>query len=150
MAYFPLFFDIEAKKILVVGGGNIATRRTEVLLEFGAAITVVSQDLSEKMVAWQKEGKLNIKKKAFAKEDIYGMELVLSATNCSETEQMVYQLCKASGILVNLASDRTKCDFYFPAVIKNEDMVIGLTSGGIDHHAVKRMAGELRELLQNR
>ena len=42
MAYFPFFMDIEKKKALIVGGGNVAQRKVEKLLPFGCSMTIIS------------------------------------------------------------------------------------------------------------
>ena len=50
MAYFPLFVNLEGRRVLVVGGGKIAARRIRTLLEFGCEITVVAPEVGEELL----------------------------------------------------------------------------------------------------
>jgi len=46
-SFFPLFIDMSGKKVLIIGGGNVAERRVKVLVSFNADITVISPDITE-------------------------------------------------------------------------------------------------------
>ena len=70
------------------------------------------------------------KEKAYDREDLYDTDLVLSATNNEKVNNDVYSACKCLGISVNTASNRMKCDFYFPSILQKEETVIGLNSAG--------------------
>ena len=77
-----------------------------------------------------KEGRLVWKEKEYDREDLYDADLVLSATNNEKVNNDVYSACKCLGISVNTASNRMKCDFYFPSILQKEETVIGLNSAG--------------------
>lgn len=156
--YLPLFLEMTGKKFLVFGAGKIAARRTEVLLHFGASITIVSPEISEEMQAVidrfeaEKEpdaqGRVcEIVKAAYkpgsVRED---MDYVLAVTNDDKVNEGIFRECRHREIPVNVASDQTKCDFYFPAVVETEDVIIGLTSGGRNHEKVRQMAQQIREM----
>ena len=49
ITYFPLFFNMEDREIRVFGGGNIATRRVKMLLEFGAKVSVAAPQITEEL-----------------------------------------------------------------------------------------------------
>ena len=148
MAYFPLFIEMEGRNVLVVGAGTIATRRIVSLLEFGASLTVVAQIPSEKVLCLAKEDRLQLYNRAFQIDDVTGMDLVFSATNNPDTETLVYEICKTMCIPVNIASNRKLCDVYFPGLVRQDEIVIGLTSGGTDHSLVKRTTEKLKEFLK--
>lgn len=149
MAYFPLFIEMEGKEILMVGAGRIATRRILLLLEFGASLTVVAKWQTDEILKLASEKRLKLYKRVFEKTDVEGMDFVFTATDVAETENEVYEVCKQKGILVNLASDQKRCDFYFPGVVRQESLVIGVTSGGTDHALVKKTMKRLKEFLTN-
>ena len=67
--YFPLFIDISKKNILIVGAGEIAYRRTKVLVEFNAKIKIVACEIDEKFLSLEKERKayLDMEKRKFRK-----------------------------------------------------------------------------------
>lgn len=128
--YFPMFVDLTQKKVTVIGAGNIAKRRIETLLSFAGTIEVIAPDACEEIKKLAKEDRLVWKEKEYDREDLYDADLVLSATNNEKVNNDVYSACKCLGISVNTASNRMKCDFYFPSILQKEETVIGLNSAG--------------------
>ena len=128
--YFPMVVDLTQKKVTVIGAGNIAKRRIETLLSFAGTIEVIAPDACERIKELAKEGRLVWKEKEYDREDLYDADLVLSVTDNEKVNNDVYSACKCLGILVNTASNRMKCDFYFPSIIQKEETVIGLNSAG--------------------
>ena len=55
--------------------------------------------------------------------------------------------CKRRHILVNVCSDRFKCDFHFPGVVMKENMVVGVSAGGKDHRRVKQLRARIERLM---
>ena len=113
-AFFPLFVDISEKKIVVIGGGAIATRRVKTLLPFEPQIVVVAPEVTEELEELEKEEKITIFHRKYQREDIYDAWMVLAATNDSELNNGIYSVAKCLGALVNVASNQGKCDFHFP------------------------------------
>lgn len=137
--YFPLFIDLSKKKILVVGAGKIALRRIATLLPFveKKGITVVAPVCCEGLYKLQNSGEIHIEEKFFEEMDLEGKDLVLAITNDNELNQKIGQWCNQRGILVNVASEKELCDFYFPGIIAQDEMVIGITANGKDHKKAK-------------
>ena len=79
--------------------------------------------------------------------------MVLAATDDKELNQKIAQECRKketeSGkrILLSVASDRELCDFYFPSVIKQDDIVVGINSGGKDPGKVKRVREKIEGVI---
>ena len=138
-AYFPLFIDLTRKKILVAGGGAIALRRVRTLLRFGADIHVIAPELCEEMERLEKEKKITSKHREYRSSDIDGMQIVLAATDDRAVNRRIREDCQSAGIMVNVADDRSLCDFYFPSVVMTDDAVIGISGDGSDHAGVKEM-----------
>lgn len=146
--YFPLFVDLSRKNILVVGGGNIAKRRIETLAQFTERLTVVSPEMHPALAALEDSGKLNVLRRRFQPEDVEGMELVCAATNDPAANEAVRRACAARGIPVNVSSDKSASDFYFPGIARRENVVIGVTASGKDHAEAKRVTERARALLK--
>lgn len=136
--YFPFFIDISEKKIVVVGAGKIASRRILTLSEFTRNIKVVALHCADSVRKLAEEGKVQIREKAYERDDIYGADIVIAGTDDSELNNEIYSVCKCLGILVNVISDRTKCDFHFPGIVKRDSLVAGVNAGGQDHKMAKR------------
>lgn len=153
MRYFPMFIDIEGKHILVVGAGKIALRRVQTLLQFRARIKVIAKEIpKEQKEAFHllvSEGKIVLEEKAFEESDLTeAFFLVLAATNVKKLNHEICMLCRKRKILANTATDRTDCDFYFPAVAVQEELVVGITGDGSDHRKVAETAARIRKVLE--
>lgn len=153
MSYFPMFIDIEGKHILVVGAGKIALRRVQTLLQFRARIKVIAKEIpKEQKEAFHllvSEGKIVLEEKAFEESDLTeALFLVLAATNVKKLNHEICTLCRKRKILANTATDRTDCDFYFPAVAVQEELVVGITGDGSDHRKVAETAARIRKVLE--
>lgn len=153
MSYFPMFIDIEGKHILVVGAGKIALRRVQALLQFRARIKVIAKEIpKEQKEAFHllvSEGKIVLEEKAFEESDLTeALFLVLAATNVKKLNHEICMLCRKRKILANTATDRTDCDFYFPAVAVQEELVVGITGDGSDHRKVAETAARIRKVLE--
>ena len=153
MSYFPMFIDIEGKHILVVGAGKIALRRVQTLLQFRARIKVIAKEIpKEQKEAFHllvSEGKIVLEEKAFEESDLTeAFFLVLAATNVKKLNHEICMLCRKRKILANTATDRTTCDFYFPAVAVQEELVVGITGDGSDHRKVAETAARIRKVLE--
>lgn len=153
MSYFPMFIDIEGKHILVVGAGKIALRRVQILLQFRACIKVIAKEIpKEQKEAFHllvSEGKIVLEEKAFEESDLTeAFFLVLAATNVKKLNHEICMLCRKRKILANTATDRTDCDFYFPAVAVQEELVVGITGDGSDHRKVAETAARIRKVLE--
>lgn len=145
-AFFPIFINMKEKRCILYGGGAIAARRAEGLLRFGAMVTVVSPRFGEGM----HQLKQMYHQKLFLKEGSYQpgiseADFVFSCTDDKEADRRIYQECKERGIPVNIASDQSLCDFLFPALAEQGEIVIGISSGGRDHRKVRQFAKRLRE-----
>ncbi len=150
-AKFPYFRDISGWQVLVFGGGHIAERRVGTLLDFGPSICVVSPSLSSSLTEWWRAGEIAWEQARYAPERISDREqiqMVLAATDDPAVNTAIFQICRERGIRVNNASNQEECDFFFPAVVRDGDLILGVTSGGSNHGRVRRVAAALRKLVK--
>lgn len=127
MSYFPMFIELEHAPCLIVGGGRIALRKVEVLLDFGASITVVANDIMEEILSIKAVRSV---KKDFEPEDLAGMFLVVAATDDKELNHKIASVCRKQKIPVNAVDQIEDCSFIFPAYLKNGEVVSAFSSGG--------------------
>ena len=145
--YFPMFVDISHKKVVVVGAGTIAKRRIRTLVDFTENLTVIAPEVYPELLVLQSQGMILILKKQYQREDIYDADLVIAATNDHQTNEDIYSVCKCMGITVNVCSDKNKCDFYFPGIVRKDNLVVGITASGNNHKAARETSDRIRELL---
>lgn len=146
--YFPMFFCLSGRSVLVVGAGKIGSRRIKTLLSFGARVQAVAPEGSEEMetmaAAGAQSGKLVWERRSFRPSDLDGKFIVVAAADQAEVNDRIAALCRRQGILVNHAGDRKQCDFYFPGIAREGNLVIGVCASGEDHRLVRETAAALR------
>lgn len=130
MDYIPLFLSLKQQPCLVVGAGEIAARKIELLSRAGANITVVASEIGESVAAIRDGYPLNIKQKAFADSDLDGMRLVVSATNDRTANMAIAEAAKQRSLLVNVVDNPDLCNFIFPAIVDRSPVIAAISSGG--------------------
>jgi siroheme synthase-like protein len=124
--FFPVFIDLTNRLVLVVGGGLVAERKVEGLIEAGARVKLVSPEATAKLAQSVAEWK----QRAFEEADIDGAVLVISATDDPAVQQRVAQAARQRGVLVNTADQPALCDFIVPAVVRQDDVVAAISTSG--------------------
>ncbi len=147
-AFFPLFVDLSDYHVVFVGGGTIAMRRIRTLLPFVDNIVVYAPDFSPELDRFAMDGAIELVRKPYDPSVLDGAHIVLACTNDPELNNEIYDECKKRGILVNVCSDRFKCDFHFPSVVSYGNVVVGVNAGGKDHRRVKQTRARIQELLE--
>ena len=127
MSYFPFFVEIENSRALVVGGGKVAARKIEKLLPFGPKITVVAPAVCDEIKAM--EG-IEIINEKYAEGMLEGCDFVIAATSDKKVNSAIAEKCRERKIPVNSVDDLSACSFVFPALVKDGEAVIGITTGG--------------------
>lgn len=149
--YFPMFVDISDKKIVVIGGGPVAARRVETLCHFAEDIIVIALKFTESLLSLAAAGKICCLKRPYEEGDSSCADIVLAATDKRELNRHIWEDCRRTElkegrrILVNVADDKELCDFYFPAVVKKNDIVIGINSGGSHPGKVKEVRRKIAQ-----
>ena len=139
---FPLFVDLNGKKAVVVGGGTIALRRAQVLLAFGAAVTIIAPECEA-----VPEG-ARFCRRPYQPGDLAGAFLAVAATNCREVNHQVGQEAKAAGIFVSVADRKEESTFFFPAICTGGGLVSGVVSQGEEHKKTAAAARRVRTVLE--
>lgn len=130
MDYFPVFMKLQGQPCLVVGAGEIAARKIELLLKADAKITVIAREISSHVTELQTAHGLNLLQKSFVSEDLIGFRLVISATDNRQTNELVAQTASQQNIPVNVVDSPDLCSFIFPAIIDRSPIIAAVTSGG--------------------
>ena len=121
-----MFVDIEKKKCLIVGGGTVALRKVQVLLDFGADIVVVAPEVISKI----KEYPVTVYHRNFEKEDLQGCELVVAATDDAALNHEIAEAAQKQKIPVNAVDQQEDCSFIFPSYVREQELVGAFSSGG--------------------
>jgi len=131
MEHLPIFIKMTDQPALVVGGGGIGLRKVTLLREAGAAVTVVSPDLSDGLAGLLAQGDIaHIAHRYDAQVLNQPWRLVIAATNDEAVNAQVSDDCEARHILVNVVDTPVKCRFIMPAIVERGPITIAVSSGG--------------------
>ncbi len=131
MGYFPFFMEIEGKKGVIAGGGRIAARKVEKLLEFGPNLVVIAPDFEESLERLcEKQESVSLVKRRITEEDLAEAAFVIAATDEEAVNGQISEYCRRHCIPVNVVDDREKCTFFFPALIKQGPLTVGISTDG--------------------
>ena len=147
--YFPMFVDLSNRRVLVVGAGEVAARRIGTLTNFTPLITAVAPEVHPEIAALEREGKLRVNRRRFEADDLRGADLVLAATDDEDLNERICTMCRVLRIPVNVASDRRMCDFFFPGIARQGNVVVGVTASGEDHGRARAVTARLRQCLED-
>lgn len=147
--YFPLFINLKGKEIIVFGGGTIAARRVKALLPYGAVVRVVAPEISEELQELVREQEnLILEYRKYKPSELQKPDFVLAATNDENVNTIIFRECRHKGILVNVASDKEKCDFFFPGIVQQGDITVGITANGKNHKKAAEVTEKIRKMLE--
>lgn len=142
MNFYPVSLNLKNKKVLVVGGGHVALRKIDTLLECGARVTVISPQTKKEID--RKKG-VKVILRPFKASDINGSYIVIAATNDNNLNEYVAASCRKKHKLINVIDNTALCDFIAPAVIRRGDLVISISSSGDAPFFTKYLAEKLRK-----
>ncbi len=130
MDYLPLHFNLKTRSCLLVGGGEIALRKADLLIQAGAHITVVALEVCEPLKILLASAPHKVQVKAYTASDVLGKVLVVSATNNASVNQQVADDANAIGIPVNVVDKPELCSVIFPAIVDRSPVVLSISTGG--------------------
>jgi precorrin-2 dehydrogenase / sirohydrochlorin ferrochelatase len=128
--FYPLFMDLRGRRVLVVGGGDVAERKVDSLLQAEASVTVVSPDLTPGLQKLQESGAIRSIRRKFDEPDLEDALLVISATDDPDLQKRVATLARAKRILINTVDQPKLCDFIVPAIVRRGDLVAAISTSG--------------------
>ncbi len=139
MPYFPMFTNIEGSLWIIAGGGAVALRKARTLKMFGARIRVIAPEICGELAEIGAE----LIYAPAAADDFKDADFAIAATNRREVNSGIAEYCRERGIPVNVADSKEECTFFFPAVVVDGDVCIGISSGGKDPSLCRRIREEI-------
>jgi siroheme synthase-like protein len=139
----PVNLLVRGRRVVVVGGGRIAARKIEPLLELGAEVHVVAPAVGPEVRAWVDADRCSLAEREFTPGDLDGAWLALTATDDPAVNAAVYAAGEAARVWVNSADDPANCSFTMMSVIRRADLVVAVGTGGRS----PALAAHLRRLL---
>ncbi len=130
MDYLPLFADLKSRPVLVVGGGEIAARKIELLRRAGAHVRVAARELGHELQALRDINAIEWIAQHFDAAQLDDVFLVIAATDDNALNAQVFDAANARHKLVNVVDDQPKCSFIFPSIVDRSPLVVAISSSG--------------------
>ena len=131
MSYFPLFYNLEQKSILVIGGGNIAFAKLETLLLYSSNITILAKKFLTETAQFIKNNHLKYKEQKYSSDIINNYDIIIVATDDNNLNKEIAENAIKNFKLVNVVDNPSLSNFIFPAIIKKENLTIAISSNSI-------------------
>jgi precorrin-2 dehydrogenase/sirohydrochlorin ferrochelatase len=139
--------DMKDLKVLVVGGGYIATEKLEKLVDFTTQITVIALRVEDEAQNIINKHKLVLQQRAYSNGDIEGFDIVIVATDTVELHKEIYEESRGSRILVNSVDNTDYCDFIFPSYVQKGDLTIAFSTGGASPAFAKQIRRHFEKII---
>lgn len=130
MQYFPIFIDTENSQILVVGGGEVAARKVELVLKTPAKITVVAPSLSPTLARLYQQGKFDYHHGNYNKTLLADKQLVFVATDDNKLNRQVSEDARRCRVLANVVDSPALCHFITPSIVDRAPVTFAIASEG--------------------
>ena len=143
--FYPVFLNLNGRRCVVVGGGQIAEGKVLKLLDSGAKITVISPDATQGLRNAADRGDVELKLRKYQAGDLEGAFLVIAATNDRPVNQEIFEEAESLGVLLNAVDDPARCSFIAPSIVERGPVTLAISTGG----ASPALARKLRETLSD-
>jgi len=147
MSRFPLFVGLAGHRVLVVGGGDVARRKIELLLRAGARPLVIAPVLEPALARLVAKGLVLHETGPFEPAQLAGCRLAIAATDDRPTNAAVAAASAGLGILVNVVDDPALSSAIVPAIVDRSPLVVAISSGGTAPVLARRIRAEIESML---
>ena len=143
--FYTVLVDLQGKKALVVGGGKVAQRKIETLLEHGATVQVVAKELTASLEELRRAGRIEFLGEEFSETFVDGVFVVFAATDDAALNRRVSRTAQQRSLLVNAVDQPADCNFIVPSVLSRGDLVIAVSTSGKSPAFARKVRVELEQ-----
>lgn len=146
-AFYPVFLDLRARRVVVVGGGAVAEQKVRGLLAAGSHVTVVSPDVSPALTALARRDVVELRRRPYRAGDLAGAWLAIAATDDRETNAAVWAEAERLGIPLNAVDDLEHSSFIAPAIHREGDITVAVSTAGKSPALAVRLRDRIARLV---
>lgn len=139
---YPMMVHMKDKPVVVVGGGKVATRKVDTLLDAEANVTVFSPEITDELKEWVDLQNLSWKQKPFEPEDVQEAFMIIAATNHTEVNLNVHQGARPHQ-LINIVDRPDLSNFIVPSTLQRGKLLISVSTSGASHGLSREIRQEL-------
>ena len=130
MSFYPVYVQLEEKKVVVVGGGNVAHRKVLALLECGAVIHLAGRALTPELQKMVEKKEIHFLGREFKDEHLNNAFMIIAATDDKDLNHQISTCAREKGVWVNAVDQPPDCDFIVPSILKRGDLQIAISTSG--------------------
>ncbi|MGD8640058.1 MAG: siroheme synthase CysG [Gammaproteobacteria bacterium] len=152
MQYFPMFFKLEGRSCLVVGGGEVAARKVSLLVRAGGNVSVIAPGLCESLQGRLNAGEIRFIKKHFEVADVTDSDVtpyavIIAATDDKAVNQLISETAQQNNIPVNVVDQPGLCTFTVPSMIDRSPVQIAVSTGGASPVLARLLRARLETMI---
>jgi siroheme synthase-like protein len=145
IVYYPIFFNTQGKKCVVIGGGNVALRKIKILLECRAKVTVISPKPHPEISKLSEERAIRLIDRDYKAGDLKDAVIAIAGTDAKKVNRKVADEARKAGVLVNLADDPERSDFIIPSFFRRGNLTVAVSTSGISPALAKKIRAKLEK-----
>ena len=130
MDHLPIFINIRKKPCVVIGGGDIALRKINILLKAQAKVDCLSPSFSRDIKNLSKDGHITLINKSFDQTDIKDYSIIIAATDDSSVNSSISAIAQVKKIPVNVVDSPELSSFIMPSIVDRSPLIIAVSSSG--------------------
>jgi siroheme synthase-like protein len=143
--YHPVFLNIEGKRCVVVGGGQVALRKVKMLLDGRANVFVFSPNPHPEMIKLSRRKAIHLIQRDYKAGDLKDAVITLACTDVKGVNRKVADEAKKARVLVNVADDPERSNFITPSFFKRGKLTIAISTSGISPAFARKIRTKLEK-----
>jgi len=130
VTFYPVFLNLRGRRAVVIGGGTVAEQKVLGLLAAGAHVTVVSPETTPRLRDLADAGGIDLRRRPYRSGDLAGAWLAIAGTDDRAANAQVWAEAEREGVLLNAVDDLDHCSFIAPAIHREGDITIAVSTSG--------------------
>lgn len=143
VAYYPIFLNIQGKRSIVIGGGNVALRKIKSLLECGAKVTVISPKPHPEISKLWEGRAIRLMERDYKASDLKDAMIAVVCTDVKKVNRKAADEARKAGVWVNVVDDPEHSDFIIPSSFRRGDLTVAVSTSGTSPAFAKKIRTKL-------
>ena len=143
---YAMMIDMIGKPCLVVGGGKVAGRKVNALIDAGAHVKVVSSTVTPFIKYWALSRRVEWFARPYQKADGADQFLIVAATDDPIVNRTVYRHATLRGQWINVVDQPELCNFTIPSILTRGKLQIAISTQGASPSVAKKICRELESV----
>ena len=128
--YYPVFIDVNQRRCIIIGGGNIGQEKVEKLLECDAEVFVISPEVNPRVKEMASNNEISWDRREYRQGDLEGAFIAIAATDDNKVNRQIAQEATERNVLLNVVDVTHLCTFIAPSVARRGEVTIATSTGG--------------------